>query len=62
RDVLVTSGWNSEGIAWYSYGERPVYRLYHTGLKVHLYTSDSGERDFLINNGWNDEGISFYAL
>lgn len=35
---------------------KPVYRLYHPGLKVHLYTTDANERDTLKNRGWSYEG------
>ena len=63
RDALVRTGdWNAEGIAFYSGGKKPVYRLYHSGLKVHLYTSDTNERAVLIQRGWNDENIAWYAL
>ena len=33
-----------------------VYRLYHPGLQVHLYTADTNERNILKNRGWNYEG------
>ena len=36
-----------------------VYRLYNSGLKVHLYTTDSNEYDVLGERGWSQEGIAF---
>ena len=35
---------------------QPVYRLYHSGLQVHLYTTDTNERDTLKHRGWTYEG------
>ncbi|MTB64857.1 hypothetical protein GGG87_07600 [Streptococcus sp. zg-86] len=37
----------------------PLYRLYHTGLRVHLYTRDQNEYNVLGSNGWNQEGIAW---
>lgn len=37
----------------------PVYRLYHPGLKVHLYTKDSNEKNVLSKRGWQYEGVSW---
>lgn len=34
----------------------PVYRLYHSGLHVHLYTKDRNEYDVLAGRGWQQEG------
>ncbi len=34
----------------------PVYRLYHPGLKTHLYTLDSNEWQTLMTRGWILEG------
>ena len=45
-----------------SFGNRPVYRLYHKGNKRHLFTSDSNERNVPLKNGWTNEGIGFYVL
>ena len=36
-----------------------VYRLYNSGLKVHLYTTDSNEYAVLGERGWSQEGIAF---
>ncbi|HFH9837816.1 TPA: ZmpA/ZmpB/ZmpC family metallo-endopeptidase [Streptococcus suis] len=39
---------------------KPVYRLYHSGLKVHLYTTDTNELTVLKQRGdWRYEGISW---
>lgn len=37
----------------------PVYRLYQSGLKTHIYTSDGNERDTLMTRGWNFEGTAW---
>ncbi|HFI0292416.1 TPA: G5 domain-containing protein [Streptococcus suis] len=36
-----------------------LYRLYHSGLKVHLYTRDANEYKVLGGRGWNQEGIAW---
>lgn len=38
---------------------KSVYRLYHGGLQVHLYTTDDHERSVLTGRGWNYEGVSW---
>ncbi len=39
---------------------KPVYRLYHEGLQVHLYTTDNNELAVLKKRGdWRYEGISW---
>ena len=38
-----------------------VYRLYHPGLKVHLYTKDTNEYKVLANRGWKQEGVTYYS-
>ncbi|HFI0255420.1 TPA: Ig-like domain-containing protein [Streptococcus suis] len=38
---------------------KPVYRLYHSGLQVHLYTTDANERTVLASRGWMYEGIAW---
>lgn len=39
---------------------KPVYRLYHPGLLVHLYTTDSNELKVLKERGdWRYEGIAW---
>ena len=41
-----------------SFGEIPVYRLYNTVLKVHLYSTDANEKAVLeVNPDWNYEGV-----
>lgn len=40
-------------------GNKNVYRLYHTGLKVHLYTMDENEKNVLSTRGWNYEGVAW---
>lgn len=37
----------------------PVYRLYNSSVKKHVYTSDSNEAVVLKSRGWNYEGISY---
>ncbi len=39
----------------------PMYRLYHSHVKEHLYTSDLNEKDTLVKRGWTYEGIGWYA-
>ena len=36
-----------------------LYRLYHPGLKVHLYTQDTNEYKVLGSRGWQQEGPAF---
>lgn len=38
---------------------RPVYRLYHAGVKRHLYTQSSYESRVLSSRGWRYEGEKF---
>lgn len=38
---------------------RPLYRLYHDGLKVHLYTMDKNEYSTLATRGWRQEGVAW---
>ena len=40
-------------------GLKAVYRLYHSGLKVHLYTANVNERKVLSQRGWKYEGVSW---
>ncbi|MDM8542900.1 hypothetical protein QUF90_17645 [Desulfococcaceae bacterium HSG9] len=41
-----------------SFGEVPVYRLYNTLLKVHLYSTDANEKSVLeADHNWNYEGV-----
>ena len=64
HDILVTKGWNDEGIAWQvrPTASIPVYRLFDkSGTGNHLFTSDAATRDSYIAKGWADEGIAWYA-
>lgn len=36
-----------------------LYRLYHPGLRVHLYTKDTYEYNVLGGRGWYQEGVSW---
>lgn len=38
---------------------QPVYRLYHPGLQVHLYTTDKNENAVLGSRGWRQEGVAW---
>lgn len=38
-----------------------VYRLYHPGLQVHLYTKDKHENAVLARRGWKAEGIAWQS-
>ena len=66
KNKLLASGdWRDEGIAFYSGGEVPIYRVYNGRLKrgQHHYTKSAVERDSLVaNNGWCDEGVGFHAI
>lgn len=55
--------WKYEGLAWYSGGSRPVYRLFHQGLTSgsHHYTMDEHEVAVLQQRGWIYEGIAWYG-
>ena len=64
HDILVTKGWNDEGIAWQvrPTTAKPIYRLFDKfGTGNHLFTSDAAIRDSYIAKGWADEGIAWYA-
>ncbi|MGT2753599.1 hypothetical protein [Streptococcus ovis] len=37
----------------------PVSRLYHPGLKTHLYTKDANEVQQLAQRGWRIEGVAW---
>lgn len=65
RDVMISSGYNYEGVGWQSSSvtsNMPVYRLYAPSLQQHLYTTDAYEKSVLSGSGnWIDEGPSFYV-
>ncbi|MBF0778530.1 trypsin-like peptidase domain-containing protein [Streptococcus cuniculi] len=37
----------------------PTYRLYHAGLRYHLYTNDKNEMGTLSSHGWRYEGVAW---
>ena len=39
--------------------EKLTYRLYHSGIKRHLYTQDTTEVETLVTRGWRNEGVKF---
>ncbi|MDM8539868.1 RHS repeat-associated core domain-containing protein [Desulfococcaceae bacterium HSG9] len=44
------------------FAEIPVYRLYNTVSKTHLYSTDANEKDILeAHPDWNYEGIAWYG-
>ena len=61
--MLEEAGWRYEGIAWYSGGDVPLYRLYNPNAwtGTHHYTTSAEERDFLASIGWRYEGIGWYG-
>ena len=63
RDVLVSLGWNDEGIGWYApkTSDTPVYRLYNANGGEHHYAMDIHERNVLMDLGWKYEGIGWYS-
>ncbi len=69
--VLGTRGWIQEGVAHRVYlaatpvsGVTPVslYRLYHPGIRQHLWTTDRNEYDVLGTRGWTQENVDGYIL
>jgi peptidoglycan hydrolase-like amidase len=64
-----SSGYNFEGIAFYTYDSsfserKPVYRFFNHTIGDHFYTASEGEKDALINNplwGYSFEGTAFYV-
>ena len=53
----------TKGVAFYSGGKEPVYRLYNkSGKHFHTWTTNSAEKDYLIKHNWHYEGIAFYAI
>lgn len=63
RSVLLTRGWEDEGIAWYAPQESsvPVYRLFNPYSTDHHYTKDLNEYNTLCKRGWQGEGIKWYS-
>jgi len=71
--TLGTRGWTQEGIAWYEYNgvatvngvtDEPLYRLYDTVTRMHLWTTSANEYNTLIafTGTWSAEGISGYVF
>ncbi len=69
--VLGGYGWVQEGIAHRVYTSAapvsgvmpvPLYRLYHEGIRQHLWTTDRNEYDVLGTWGWTQEGTDGYIL
>jgi YVTN family beta-propeller protein len=69
--VLPSFGWLAEGLAhsvlaaptrYQGVPPVPLYRLYHPGIKQHLWTTSSTEYTALGSQGWIQEGIDRYAL
>lgn len=46
-------------VSTYKEGATTVYRLYHGGIKRHLYTKSLDEANILSKRGWNFEGAKF---
>lgn len=65
RDSMIRAGYKYERVAWNASAgstTKPVYRLYSTTLKAHLYTTDTNERSILKKSSdWKDEGIAWYS-
>ena len=67
--VGVSSGWEQEGIAWYSAskddkGAVPLYRLFnpYATVATHHYTASSDEYNKLGEAGWEREGYAWYGV
>lgn len=56
RDGLMDLGWKDEGIAFYSSGSRPIYRMYNPNSGGHILTAAKREHDALTKAGWYCEG------
>lgn len=59
--TLWDEGWEYEGVAWYSGGEEPIWRLYNPYSGEHLFTPNEMECARLVEFGWEQEGIGWYA-
>ena len=64
--MLVSVGWNYEGIGWYSDDGKtvPVLREYNPYALAgnHNFTTSVEEHNFLVALGWVDEGIAWYGV
>ncbi len=63
RDQLVRLGWIAEGIAFYSGGNKKIYRLYNPNAitGAHHYTPSLAEKNYLVRLGWRDEQVGWYS-
>lgn len=65
RDAMIRAGYRYEGVAWSASSDMtssPVYRLYSSIMKKHLYTTDNNERRVLSEtSSWKDEGVAYYS-
>ena len=65
RDRMISAGYSYEGVAWRvtnAQTSTPVYRLYSTGLRRHLYTNDWNEVYKLVDSkAWQLEGTAWYG-
>ncbi len=69
--VLATRGWVQEGAVYRVYASPgtvgsvttvPLYRLYHEGIRQHLWTTDASEDAVLATRGWTQEGVDGHVL
>lgn len=64
--MLVSVGWNDEGVGWYSDPNEsvPLFRVYNPNeyANNHHYTTSAAERDMLLSIGWQDEGVSWHGV
>ncbi|MDE5758118.1 MAG: hypothetical protein K2H85_05840 [Allobaculum sp.] len=56
RAALINLGWKGEGVAFYSGGDKVIYRIYNPHSGVHILTAKSSEHDDLTKAGWKWEG------
>ena len=65
KDSMIRDGYRYEGTGWRVSPDPtpfPVYRLYHPGIRQHLFTRDAWEVHALTTSAeWRHEGIAWYA-
>jgi hypothetical protein len=65
KDSMVRDGYRHEGLGWRVSPDPtpfPVYRLYNSSIRQHLFTQDSWEVHILTTSaGWQTEGIAWYS-
>ncbi|MEE0956118.1 MAG: hypothetical protein U0L49_09965 [Eubacterium sp.] len=63
RDVLMTRGWNYEGVGWFApaSSKTPVYRMFNKYSGDHHYTMLEKEKNKMVEDGWTYEGIGWYS-